>query len=65
MHGNLKLRPWEVDRLTTEEIQMCLAEDLEKPYGGVVLRSPEEVQQYGEWRRSLSWEEKIDIARDG
>jgi len=55
----------EIDRLTFPEIEIALADDLEKPFGGVVLRSPEEVQQYAEWRKSLTWEQKIDIAREG
>jgi hypothetical protein len=60
----MKLRPWEVAKMTIPEIILALDEDLEKTLGGHSL-SPDEQRQYAEWRRSLSWDEKIRIAREG
>jgi hypothetical protein len=56
--------PQQIDRLTAPEIEMALASDLEKPFGGVTLDSPEELQEYLLWRRGLSWAEKLAIARE-
>lgn len=62
--GKARYRPWEIDRLTFPEVEMALAEDLEKPLSGVQLKGDQEIAQYATWWRGLSWREKIDMARE-
>lgn len=57
--------PQQIARLTMPEIEMALADDLEKPFGGVQLDSPEELVEYAAWWKSLGWQQRIEMARDG
>lgn len=68
MHGGMKLRPWEIQRLTLAEIVLALDEDTEKPRrpsGSVDLSDPGTREEYAAWVRSLTPTERIQAMRDG
>jgi len=62
--GRTRLRLWEIDALTEVEAAFLLDQDLEKqrPPMGARSMSPEEIQEYATWRRSLTWLQKLKIA---
>lgn len=60
-HGRMRLRPWEIERMTVPELILALDDDLEKSRGptGSVPLTPE----YIAWWRSLTVEDRIAQAR--
>jgi hypothetical protein len=68
MHGSMKLRPWEIQRMTFAEIVLALDEDVSKPRppsGSYDLSAPGAKQAHHEWLRSLNLEERLDAYAEG
>jgi hypothetical protein len=64
MMGRTRLRIWEIMQMTEVEIAFACDQDIERerPPLGAKRMNPNEIQQYAEWRRSLTWKQKLEIA---
>ena len=67
MHGGMKLRPWEIDRLTLEDVALAMDEDLEKPRASrfSTMGQFPSAAAYVIWIRSLTPRQRLELARDG
>jgi len=68
MHGTMRLRPWEIDRLTVPELVLALDSDLETrraPGGGVALgKVMGDREAYATWWRSMTPLERLNYYRE-
>lgn len=67
LHGGMKLRPWEIRRLTIPEACLCMDEDLEshRPQAGAkVFSSETEMREYAERFRAMTAEERLKMAME-
>ena len=67
MHGGMKLRPWEIRRMTLQEIAWAMDEDLDHkrpPAGGITFTSYAEKLAWVERRRRMTIRERLQEARN-
>jgi hypothetical protein len=66
MHGGMKLRPWEIDRLSWAEVAAALDEDLDQkkpPPGSAPLNDPATMAAYAARERSLTPRARLERER--
>lgn len=66
-HGELGLRPWEIERLTEPEILLALDDDFSKrrpPTGATPLQSEEEIAAYIQRVRDMTPEQRLQEAME-
>jgi hypothetical protein len=67
MFGRMRMRPWEVERLTPAELSRCLDEPPldgkpRAPKGATAL-APWDVQEYARQWRSMTLKDRLEQAR--
>lgn len=62
MQGESRLRPWEIRRMTLTEIALAR---MDPSKAGGRDMSWEEIEEYVAWRRGLTIDETIELAREG
>jgi hypothetical protein len=62
--GETPHKVWELGRLTEVEAGFLMDQDLSKPQPpmGAKPMTPEEIEEYRQWRRSLTWRDKWEMA---
>ena len=66
MHGQMRLRPWEIERLTIPEVALALDEDVSKPRapgGGMPMSYPDKLAWIAQLR-AMTPRERLEMARE-